>query len=119
MSKFEVAIPKCYFCGEDKNELIMNTRLTEKCAEQIKEAHGKVINTEPCDKCKELMKQGVMLIKVRDDDPEYRLGNICVVKDEAIRRIFPEDDAIHLLEMRAGFIAETLWDRIGLPNKEG
>ena len=103
---------------DDKNELIMNTKLTKKCANAIKEAHGKVIDTEPCDKCKEIMKQGVMLIKVRDDDPDYRLGNICVLRDEAIRRIFKMDDAIHLLEMRAGFIAESLWNNIGLPNGE-
>ena len=116
MTKLGVAIPKCYFCGKDKNEIIMNRLLTDRMADKVEEMHGKVIDTEPCDECKKLMEQGVMLIKVRDNDPEFRLGAISVVKDEAIKRIFPKDDAIHLLEMRAGFISESLWDMIGLPN---
>lgn len=115
---FGVAIPKCYFCGKDKNEIVMTRLLTKENAKRVKEMHGKVIDKEPCSECKKLMKQGVMLIKVSEDDPEYRLGNMCVVKDEAIKKIFPKEQAEQLLKMRAGFIGEKLWDMIGLPNGE-
>lgn len=115
MSKLGLAIPKCYFCGKDKNEIIMNRVLTDKMAGKIEEMHGKVIDTEPCDECKKLMEQGVMLIEVKDDMPDYRLGAISVIKDEAISRIFPEEQANQLLKMRAGFISESLWHMIGLP----
>lgn len=64
------------------------------------------------------MKQGVMLIKVSEDDPEYRLGIMCVVKDEAIKKIFPKEQSEQLLKMRTAFIGEKLWNMIGLPNGE-
>lgn len=114
-NKIGFAIPKCYFCGKDKNEIIMNTRLAHTFAKRVEEMHGKVIDKEPCDECKKLMEQGVMLIKVREDDPEYRLGNMCVVKDEGIRHVFPKEQADNLIKMRAGFIGEKLWEQIGLP----
>ena len=38
-SKLEVAVIKCFFCGRDKG-LVMNTRLTEKAAKAIREAHN-------------------------------------------------------------------------------
>ena len=110
-----LAVPKCYFCGEDKNEIVMSRFLTPQCEERVNNLHGKVIDTEPCDKCKEAIKKGVMLIKVKDDDPDWRLGSLVVVKDDAINRIFPEEDAQKLIKARAGFISETLWGQIGLP----
>lgn len=67
---------------------------------------------------KRLWNKGVMLIKVREGDPDYRLGQLCALKDEAIEKIFPEEEAKQLLKMRAGFIGEELWDMIGLPNGE-
>jgi len=115
---FSCAIPKCYFCGRDKNEIVMTSLLTEENAKRVKEMHGRVIDKEPCDECKKIMEQGVMLIKVREGDPDYRLGQLCALKDEAIEKIFPEEQAKQLLKMRAGFIGEELWDMIGLPNGE-
>lgn len=115
---FSCAIPKCYFFGRDKNEIVMTSLLTEENAKRVKEMHGKVIDKEPCDECKKIMEQGVMLIKVREGDPDYRLGQLCALKDEAIEKIFPEEQAKQLLKMRAGFIGEELWDMIGLPNGE-
>lgn len=46
---FAVAIPKCYFCGKDKNEIVMTSLLTKENAKRVKEMHGKVIDKEPCD----------------------------------------------------------------------
>lgn len=112
---FGVAIPKCYFCGKDKNQIIMTTLLTKENAQRVKEAHGKVIDKEPCDECKKLMEQGVMLIKVKEEDPEYRLGNIAVVKDEAIRQMFTEEYAEDLIKKRACFLSDKAWEMFGLP----
>ena len=56
-SKLEVAVVKCFFCGRDKG-LVMNTRLTEKDAKAIREAHNHAIDYEPCDECKKWMEQG-------------------------------------------------------------
>lgn len=114
--KLGIALTKCYFCGKD-DKIVMNTRLTGYFAKKVEEMNGKVIDKEPCNECKEFMKQGVILISVKDDDPEYRTGGWCVIKDEGIKRIFPKEQAEQLLKMRAGFIADSLWDAIGIPRE--
>ena len=114
VGKIGIALTKCYFCGEDK-EIIMNTRLTEYFANKVEEYHGKVIDKEPCNKCKELMKQGVMLISVRDNDPEYRTGNIAVVKDSAIKDIFNTESANAAIKSRCAFVSDEVWKLLGLP----
>lgn len=60
---FSCAIPKCYFCGKDKNEIVMTSVLTEANAKRVKEMHGKVIDKEPCDECKKIMEQGCYAYK--------------------------------------------------------
>lgn len=86
--KLEVAVVKCFFCGRDKG-LIMNTRLTEKDAKVIREVHNHAIDYEPCDKCKKLMKQGIILVSVRDGESPsnpYRTGGFVVIKEDAVKR---------------------------------
>lgn len=114
--KLGIALTKCYFCGKD-DKIVMNTRLTTYFANKVEEMNGKVIDKEPCNECKKLMKMGVMLISVRDDDPEYRTGSMAVIKDEAIKKIFPKEEAETLLRMRCGFISDSLWDAIGIPRE--
>ena len=115
---FAVAIPLCYFCGREKNELIMNTILTPKHAKNVKDANRKVVDYEPCDECKKVMEQGVMPIQCKDGNQDYRTGRICALKDEAVSRIFPPEYAEQALKMRAMFIDETAWKQIGLPEGE-
>ena len=96
-----VALTKCYFCGED-GDIIIPCTLTQHVANKVEEMHGKVVNMDPCNKCKDLMKQGVILItfdpakskegwhKEQMPNP-YRTGGFFVVKDEAVRRIFNDE----------------------------
>lgn len=114
--KLGIALTKCYFCGKD-DKIVMNTRLTTYFANKVEKMNGKVIDKEPCDECKKLMKMGVMLISVKDDDPEYRTGSIAVIKDEAIKKIFQKEEEETLLKMRCGFISDSLWDAIGIPRE--
>lgn len=115
--KLGIALTKCYFCGKD-DKIVINTRLTEYFAKKVEEMNGKIIDKEPCNECKKLMKMGVMLISVRDYDPEYRTGSMAIIKDEAIKRIFPKEEAKTLLKMRCGFIGDSLWDAIGIPRED-
>ena len=117
-SKFEVALIRCFFCGKGKG-LIMNSRLTSKAAETVKECNGKAIDLEPCDDCKELMKQGVMLIEYKEGtEPDfYRTGIQVVVKDEAIKNVFPENIATDAIKRRYCFISNLIWDMMGLPRE--
>ena len=60
------SMSRCYFCDGEKNELIL-TGMLPGDAEAPREA---VWNTEPCDQCKEYMKQGVIIISIRDGEDE-------------------------------------------------
>ena len=104
-------IPKCFFCGEDKNMIILAGRL--KGDEEA--PRNAVCDKEPCDKCKEYMTMGVMLVSVKDgsdqNDP-YRTGRLCVIKEEAAKNIFN-----NLGNSRFAFIEDAAWDMIGLPTQ--
>lgn len=52
-----VALTKCFFCNKD-DAIILNTKLTPFFANRVKEAHGKVISMDPCNKCRDFMKMG-------------------------------------------------------------
>jgi len=109
------AIPLCFFCNESKNEIILAGRLPGD--EQAPQHH--VWNMEPCDKCVEYMKQGVIFISVRDDasgSNPYRTGGWCVMKDEAVARIITDETVRNdVLKRRVSFVPDEVWDAIGLP----
>src|SRR5690349_11407051 len=119
----EVALTRCFFCGEP-DRIVMNTRLTPKSAENVRAAHEKVIDLEPCAKCAEFMQQGVILLPFdpaksengweKDPIPNpYRTGGFYVVKDEAVRRIFTGEPCEWALKSRWIFIEKEAADRIG------
>lgn len=115
---FEVALIRCFFCGKDK-ELIMNTQLTAQAAEEVRECNGKVIDLEPCEECKKLMEQGVILFEIEKvpDDPHQlpeRTGRMAVVRDSAFDNFFDEGFKKQVLERRFGFVQKELWELMGL-----
>jgi len=105
------AIPKCFFCLKDKNELLLCGRLPKD-----QEAPRNMIwDMEPCDECKGYMEQGIIVISVKDGEGAameaakaehdrsqeftparkmkpfipnpYRTGGWWVMREEAIGRI--------------------------------
>ena len=87
-SRFEVALTKCFYCGKD-NGIIMNKTLTPFYAAKVKELHGKVVDMEPCPKCKEYMEQGIILISIRDGETgnnPYRTGGFVVIKKKHYKK---------------------------------
>lgn len=110
------AVPLCYFCQEPKQEIILAGRLRGD-AEAPKAA---VWDDQPCGTCREHMRQGVVLISVRDGEfgpNPHRTGGWVVVKDEAIQRWFV--DASRVLVKRAAFVDDQVWDKLGLPRAQG
>lgn len=106
------AIPRCYFCGNEKNEIILAGRLSND-AEAPKNA---VWDFAPCDECKKLMEQGIILISVKDGqsgDNPYRTGGWIVLKEDAFKRIFKNSD--EAVKKRCAFLEDSAWDTIGLP----
>lgn len=101
-----VALTKCYFCGES-NEILLQCKNILFKDRRIEQMNGKVYSMNPCNKCQDLMKQGVILITIDEEksgpswnvppnDPEerkhwmpnpWRTGGWFVVKDKAIKRL--------------------------------
>jgi hypothetical protein len=107
----------CFYCGEDSGEIGLLGRLPGD-----KEApHRAVLSKEPCAKCKDLMKQGIMFICTPNgasgENPE-RTGQMAVITDEAVKRmgINPPELEQTILKQRAVFIPQDAWQLLGLPN---
>lgn len=89
-------MPICFFCGETKNEIALLGRIGGK--QDLEAPRQILLDYEPCDKCKEIFAQGVLLIEVtRVPNVEgqfeiakdaYPTGRHCVVKPEALRGDF-------------------------------
>lgn len=83
-------IPICFFCGGKKNEIALLGKLKG----DVEAPKNAILDYEPCDKCKEMMSQGVTLIEVEmtpysENQPPisgnaYPSGRFVVVKPEAL-----------------------------------
>lgn len=108
-----VAMERCYYCGGDKS-VILSTRLRN-----ISHLDNKVIDMEPCNRCKEYMKDGVIVVSIRDGEPRegdppnpYRTGGWWVLTVEAVKRIFNIDFTEKLRKFM--FIEDGAAEKIGL-----
>lgn len=109
------SLSTCFFCGGDKNEVILAGRLPG----DQESPHKAVWSMEPCDKCKGYMEQGIILISTRDGESgnnPYRTGGWCVVTEDAIRRMITPSSLVEdVLLKRIAFLDDSTWDQIGLP----
>lgn len=92
-------IPICFFCGEDKNEIALLGQIGDRRkGEDIQAPMKMILDYEPCDKCKEIFAQGVLLVEVTKypnvqgqpaiQKDAYPTGRHCVVKPEALNGDF-------------------------------
>ena len=111
MEKSYVGMTQCFFCGEAK-EVLLDRRLRNTLP------HLACYDHEPCEKCKEWMKQGIILISVRkgsDQKNPYRTGGWIVINEDAFKRIFKDSD--EALRKRIAFVEDEVWDAVGLPRE--
>jgi hypothetical protein len=92
----------CHLCGES-----MGVALLGRMKGDVEAPRQGVFDYEPCDKCKAHMKDGIILLQVKDDDPEYRLGGFVVMKEEAFHRIFNTE-----VPKRVALIANEVWQQL-------
>jgi hypothetical protein len=110
------AIAKCFLCGEDKNEILLLGKLKG----DVEAPKNVVFDYEPCDKCKDYMKQGIILISVdeekskNDHQNPYRTGGWVVVSDDYIKRVVDPPLRDTLLKKRVGFVPDEAWEMLGL-----
>ena len=56
-------IPICFWCGHDKNEVVLMGRIDREDSEAPRRL---ILNYDPCDKCKELFSKGIHIIGVTE-----------------------------------------------------
>ena len=116
---FGVALTKCFICGED-GDIVINTRLTKRYADEVKEMHGKTINKEPCNQCKKYMKEGIIIISIDkeksngDLDNPYRTGGWWVVKEDYIKKITKKEFCDKVLKTRIMFMEDQICRDFGM-----
>ena len=120
--KLGVALAKeaCPLCGASiDGPIFINTKLTVGAANQVKALHGKVIGIakEPCEKCKEAMTKGFLLVgavqaKTDNWNNPYRSGNQWIITHEAAARLIPDEEA---RKKGACFIDVLDAEKLGLP----
>ena len=60
-----LTIPVCFFCGNEKNEVALLGHIGDyRQGEDFEAPHRMVLDYEPCDCCKEMFSQGVLVIEV-------------------------------------------------------
>lgn len=119
-----VGMANCFYCGEG-SKILLDTRLRNKLP-----MNCGVIDLEPCSKCAEYMKQGIILIGIEPpEDGEiplhnglpnpYRTGQFAVVKESAVVDLIPEGEHLTFtLKNRWVFMAKEVMDII-LGDKNG
>ena len=106
-------IPVCFWCGKNKNEIAIMGRIREKTTNRygsetvvrgsdVEAPRRMVLDYEPCDKCKAMFDQGVLLIGVTSTQPSdgrppltaqggesvYPTGAHAVITTDAASRLF-------------------------------
>jgi len=61
------AIPKCFYCHQDKNELLLDKRLYDSYQGRMEKLHGRIVDMIPCDKCHQHMEEGIILITIDNE----------------------------------------------------
>lgn len=117
MEKSYVTMEQCFFCGEPKG-ILLDRRLRDSFDSPLT-----CINYEPCSKCKELMKQGIIIVIATDDSEgssnPKRTGDVFVITEDGLDKLI-NDGATkdHILKCRFSFITESVAKRIGLLEEE-
>ena len=98
-----VAMTRCYFCGE-ADRIVLHNKFGD-----VSEMHDKIIDMEPCNKCKGWMDQGIMLLGIEEAKCEpgwnkpkpgeqnfipnpYRSGRLVVIREEAFDRLIENSE---------------------------
>ena len=111
------AIPVCFYCGEEKNEVILAGRLPD----DAEAPRDSVWNMDPCKQCAEWMRLGVILVSVADDQVRsqnpVRTGKFVVVTEAGTRECVCPEELDAVLTRRFAFVTDRVWKDLELPTE--
>jgi hypothetical protein len=114
-----LVISQCFYCGEGKEIMVFGSR-----AYQLENEYGQlpmqlVFDKVPCKKCQEALEVGVLLISIRNNEPQsdnpYRTGGVFCIKTEAWERIMGEN---YKPSEKILFIEDQALNTIRMPTPE-
>lgn len=110
---FHPSLMQCFFCLEPCGVAVQRrATITPICPEKA------VHDLTPCDTCAGYMKEGIILISVRDGEPQtlnpHRTGAFIVIKEEAARRLF-KPPGHPVFKHRWAFVEDHVWDLLNFP----
>lgn len=115
------SVGQCFYCLQDDGTIVLPGMLKGDAEAPRRACWTK----EPCPKCKEWMKVGIIMISVdekKTEDPEdpWRTGRFAVVKEEAFKRwgIGPKELKDDILKRRVCFVPDDAWEKLGLPMED-
>jgi hypothetical protein len=117
------SIEQCYYCLRDKGVVLFGWLKGD--AEAPRQV---CLNMEPCNDCAKLMRQGIIVISIRNGEKPpaagempnpHRTGGWCVVQEDAVRRILKKGRLLDtVLRRRFMFVEDEAYDRCGFPRGE-
>lgn len=92
-------IPKCFFCGEEKNEIAILGKIDRKDSEAPRSA---IIDYVPCEACQKKFESGILLIEVSEEPVAknqmeivkgaYPTGKWVLALESFIRQLIVDED---------------------------
>ena len=127
-----VALTNCYFCGKG-DRIVLNKVITPKLAAKVESMNGKVLDMEPCSKCRDYMEKGILFLTIdsskcdagwnrrpanldekKDWMPNpYRAGGFTVIKESACEKILNPDTFKWAAKTRFMFIEHSEAEKLG------
>ena len=103
--KSHVGMQVCFICLEPKS-ILLDRRLKETLEDKM------ITDMEPCDKCKEHMKLGIILVRANRDGDQFNGAHV-VVKEETVREIFEGSKQLDvIMDKRIAIIEDKAFDML-------
>ena len=103
--KSHVGMQVCFVCLEPKS-ILLDTRLRKTLKDKM------ITDMEPCDKCKEHMKLGIILVRTNGNENQFN-GAYVVVKEEAVKQIFKEWEHLDaVMDKRIAILEDKVFDNL-------
>ena len=87
------SVDTCFICGKETSLVFFGASYKDKNGKTA-EAPRNVCSGDICDKCKQIIEEGgIFFIGVKDGESgnnPYRTGKYAAVKEEAVKRMFPD-----------------------------
>ena len=117
-----ILVCPCCQSSEGMGLALLGRHTNKKTRDYDAEAPRYVLGNEPCDECKDYMKQGIIFIEVEDGSEGMknppRKSGFWVLREEAVKQMINPQLLEAVLKQRVTYIPESAANDLGLPRPE-